>query len=159
MNVDAKSLLGFGIEEHGADVAARHLQGLAKQGEDPRPAFQQIIDELRAGEAGWFATHGEGGWPRLAESTLERKERQGLPRDPLVASRDLLRSLTVKRGRGAIRSATKTRMRFGSKLYYALFHDRGTGVPQRRPVLPVDVRTRKRMVKDVRDHMMKGTQG
>lgn len=151
--------LKLGIEERGADTAARHLQGLAKQGDDVRPAFRQMTEELVRAEVAWFESAGAGTWPALAESTRAKKEALGQPADPLVATQKLRRSLTVKRGTGAIRSVSKTRMRFGTKVYYAVFHAGGHGVPQREPLIPTDLRTRRRMVKDIRDHVLKGTKG
>lgn len=149
-----KNPLGFVMEEKGGEVAERHLTGLAKRGEDPRPAFRQITDELRLGEAEWFDSAGAGTWPRLSDRTLESKQRQGLPREPLVATGALRRSLTVKRGQGGIRSVTKRQMRFGSRIYYAKFHERGTGVPARPILVPLTPKTRRRMVDDIREHLL-----
>ena len=151
--------LGLDVRAHGDDVASRHLTALAKAGEDPRPAFRQIQEEIRTAEATWFGTRGEGSWPNLQQATLDAKLRRGQPPDPLVATGALRRSLTVKRGSGAIRSATKRQMKFGSKVYYGRFHERGGRVPVRRPLLPVDTRTRRRMVKDVREWLMGATRG
>lgn len=72
----------------------------------------------------------------------------------MVATGALLKSLTVERGRGARRSATKRQMKFGTSVYYGKFHEKGESVPQRRILVPLDTRTRRRMVTDVRDHML-----
>lgn len=146
--------LGFAIEAQGDDVAARHLQALAKRGGDPRPAFARIIEDLRRGEVEWFDTHGDGTWPPLAESTRALRAKQGRPATPLVLSGDLRRSLTVKRGSRSIRTQTRRQMRFGTKVYYGAFHARGDGVPKRSPLIPADLRTRRRMVDDIRDYLL-----
>ena len=146
--------LGFVIESHGDKAAARAVALLGKRGEDPRPAFAQMQDDLRAAEVEWYDSHGEGSWPHLDERTLENKQRQGYPPEPLVATGALRRSLTVKRGQKGIRSATKTRLRFGTRVPYAVFHQEARGVPQRRPLVPVDQRTRRKMTGDLRDHLL-----
>lgn len=142
------------ISVRGADTASRHLTALAKRGEDARPAFRSIQRQLRKAEAEWFRRGGRGTWPELDEDTRRIKRREGLAPEPLVATGALLRSLTVERGRGARRSAGKTKMTFGTSVYYGRFHERGEAVPKRRILVPLDTRTRRRMVSDVRDHML-----
>lgn len=149
--------LGFGIESKGDEAAAKLLRGLGKSAADPRPAFQQIADELRLGEAAWFASDGRGEWPHLAEATVAYKQREGMPSQPLVRTGALLRSLTAQRGASSRRTVTAKQMRFGTRVPYAVFHQEGRGVPLRRVLVPVDLRTRRRMVADVRDYLMKGT--
>jgi len=151
--------LGFDMEARGDEAASKLVYGLAKRGEDPRPAFRQIIDELRGVEPVWFSSHGRGSWAPLADRTREAKAKRGQPPDPLIATGALLASLTVKRGADAKRTAGKRSMRFGTKTYYARFHRMGEGVPIRDPLIPVDTRTRRRMVKDVRDYMLGKTKG
>jgi phage gpG-like protein len=153
------SPLDLGIQAQGDDVASRHLTELAKRGEDPRPAFRQIVEEMRSAEGEWFGSDGAGTWPKLADSTLEAKRRAGFPTDVLVATGALRRSLTVKRGKGAQRSITKRQMRFGTKVYYGKFHDQGSGVAKRPILVPMDAKARRRMVADVRDHMLGKTRG
>jgi len=152
--------LGLSIHSKGDEQAARTIRLLGKHGEDPRPAFRQILEELRVAEDMWFRTHGKGAWPHLAEATREAKQQRGQPDDALVASGALGHSLTARRAPGATRSATKTRMRFGSKVWYGKFHKIGSGTtPRRDPLIPVDSRTRRRMVTDVRDYMLGRTRG
>jgi phage gpG-like protein len=146
--------LGLSIKAKGDDVASRHLTELAKRGDDPRPAFREIVEDVRSAEADWFASEGRGSWPPLAARTLAAKARAGHAGGALVATGALRRSLTVKRGAGAVRSATKRQMKFGTKVHYARFHDTGEGAPKRRVMIPLDARARREMVKDVRDYMM-----
>jgi hypothetical protein len=156
---DVSKQQSLSIYAKGDEQAARTIALLGKRGQDPRPAFRQIIEELRVAEDLWFRSHGSGAWPHLADATREAKARRGEPSDILVASGALGHSLTVKRGQQSTRSATKTRMRFGSKVWYGRFHKLGDGVPKRDPLIPVDARARRRMVKDVRDFMLGRTKG
>lgn len=151
--------LGLDVQAHGDEAATKLVYGLAKRGEDPRPVFRQIINELRGLEPQWFGTLGRGTWPALADVTREAKRKRGQSSDPLIATRKLVDSLTVKRGGDARRSATKRAMRFGTKTYYARFHQKGSGVPVRSPLIPVDTKSRRQMVRDVRDYMLGKTKG
>jgi hypothetical protein len=151
--------LGLDVQAHGDEAATKLVYGLAKRGEDPRPVFRQIIDELRGLEPEWFGTLGRGTWPALAEVTREAKRKRGQSSDPLIATRKLIDSLTVKRGGDARRTASKRSMRFGTKTYYARFHHTGASVPLRSPLIPVDTKSRRRMVHDVRDYLLGKTKG
>jgi phage gpG-like protein len=152
--------LGLDIHAQGDAQAAKLVLLLGKRGEDPRPAFRQILDELRVAESQWYGSNGAGTWRPLADSTRDAKGRLGQPSTPLVATGELRRSLEVKRGRGATRSATKTRMRFGTKVWYGKFHKLGSGhLPVRDPLIMVDAKARRRMVRDVRDYMLGRTKG
>ena len=147
--------LGLDVQAVGDDAASKTLTQMAKRGEDPRPAFKTISAELLEAEVKWFRSDGEGTWPALAEATLLAKLDRGQPSTPLIATGMLARSLTKKTGgSGAIRSATRSRMRFGSKVYYGAFHQRGDHVPRRNPLVPVDQRTRRRMIDEVRSFML-----
>ncbi len=154
----AAEALGLDIKAEGDKRAALLLQRMAKRGGDPRPAFQQISDELGAAEAVWFTSGGQGEWPHLADKTLEAKQRLGYPADPLIRTGKLLRSLVVRRGRGAVRGKARTKMRYGTRIPYAIYHYRArTGyshVPHRSPLVPLDLKTRRRMVKDVESYLL-----
>lgn len=148
------------IDVVGEDVAARNLANLARRGDDPRPALKQMVEEIRVREVSWWSSHGGGSWPRLAESTLARKQALGQPSDPLVATGALRDSYTVKRGKQSRRTATKNTLRYGSRVWYARFA-LGTkrGEPARPPMFPVDYQVRRRMVKDVTDYLMGRSKG
>ena len=147
--------LGLDVQAQGVDVASKTLTQMAKRGSDPRPAFRSISDELRAAEAQWYASEGDHTWPALLPETIDAKMRRGEPSTPMIATRALVHSLTAKRWPGAVRSSTRRQMRFGTKVYYARFHQGGAFPnPVRKVLLPVDTRTRRRMVSEVRDYLM-----
>src|SRR5215475_9448367 len=124
--------LQLDIEQKGVEDSARLLYGMAKQGADPRPAFRQILDELRLAEDPWFRSRGQGTWPQLADVTKDDKMRLGYPSDPLVRTGYMGASLTMRSGRGTVRVATQNQMRFGTRVFYANFHRYGTGhMPER----------------------------
>lgn len=152
--------LGLDVQAQGVDVASKTLTDMAKRGADPRPAFRSISDQLRLGEAAWYASSGDHSWPSLLPETIEAKLRRGEPTTPMIATRALVYSLTKKRWPGSVRSATRRQMKFGTKVYYARFHEHGDFPnPVRKVLMPVDERTRRRMVNEVRDYLMGRTKG
>lgn len=151
--------LGLDMQARGDEAATKLVYGLAKRGEDPRPVFRQIISDLRELEPQWFSSHGHGSWAPLAEITRDAKRKRNQPSDPLIATRTLFDSLTVKRGSDAKRTASKRAMRFGTKLWYARFHEMGKGKRARSPLIAVDANSRRKMVKRVRDYMLGKSKG
>jgi hypothetical protein len=151
--------LEFTIESKGDEAVARLLHGLAHDAADPRPAFRQIAEELAIGEGAWFASDGAGTWPALAEATIREKQQKGYPPETLVATGKLKRSLIVRSGSSSRRTITARGMRYGTRVPYAIYHQRArTGyskLPSRPPMLPVSRPTRRRMVRDVRDYLMR----
>jgi len=146
--------LGFSITETGDEAAAKVVAGLATRGEDPRPAFKQVLVELAGVESPWFSSSGRDTWASLSDYTRQAKAAAGYPDKPLIRTGALERSLTVKRGSSGVRSATKRQMKFGTKVPYARFHKYGKRIPRRDPLIPLDTRTRRRMVTDVRDYLL-----
>jgi len=153
--------LGIDVQAQGQDAASKRFLDMAKRGEDPRPVFRTISEELRAAEIKWWSSEGEGSWPSLLPETIEAKIKRGQPTTPMVITHALVKSLTAKRGSKGVRSATRRQMKFGTRVFYARFHEHGDFPnPKRKVLLPVDVRTRRRMVGEVRDYMLgrkKGT--
>ena len=132
------------------------LLALAKRGEDARPALREIMDELRLAEDPWFASRGAGLWLPLADITRAQKAEQGYSSDTLVRTGALRTSLTAKSRSKSIRRVSKDRLRFGTNVFYARFHAYGEGVPLRDPLIPLDERTRRRMVSDVQKYVLTG---
>ena len=149
--------LQIDTKEKGIDQAERLLAGLAKRGDDARPALRRIQGELRSAEDPWFHSRGRGTWLPLADITLAEKEAHGYPADTLVRTGALGGSLTARSGSKAIRTLKKDEMHFGTRVYYAKFHAMGASpVPVRNPVVPVDRHTRERMVLDIKYFVLTG---
>jgi phage gpG-like protein len=108
----------------GDEQAERLLGRLARRLEDGTPQLLGLVDQLIEAEQERFAGRGIR-WRRLAPST----SRQG--RRPLVLTGELMRSLTVRGYRGQIVEVRPGQLRFGTRVYYARFHQKGEGVPKR----------------------------
>ena len=74
---------------------------MAGRADDLAPAMESVLDGILESARKQFDTeggHGSGGWDALAESTVERKAREGLDSRILHATLDLRRSLTERGG-------------------------------------------------------------
>lgn len=124
------------IQVKGLDETAGTLEGLGDRAADAfRALTPQVRDVFRAGEQRRFDTSGPG-WAPLAASTLERKARQNLPPAILRATGALYQSLT----RDPTADAVSGGLRLGTGVFYAQFHQAGTGTMPRRELVAVSDR-------------------
>lgn len=92
--------------------------------------FTPIVAEM---ERRWFDSHGNGGWPALAESTLERKAAEGLSLEPLRTDDrpgSLYDTLTDPQ---LAAEPGPTRFVWSTGVPYAHWHQDGGTVPGRPP--------------------------
>lgn len=115
----------------GDEQANALLTRLAGRLDDGRPQLLGLVDTLLAAERERFAT---ANWKRLGPRSLQRHHGEGAGSRPLVLTGRLMRSLTVRGARDQIIEIRPSSLRFGTSLYYARFHQRGQGVPTRKPV-------------------------
>ena len=109
-----------------------HLRDKAENTDD---LLERVGETLQERSERRFKTGGEGDWPKLAEGTKKRKERQGLSTQILVATGALRDSYTVKGARGSIFEVQNGRLKYGSSLPYASRHQLGSGVPKRQVIV------------------------
>lgn len=114
-------------------VKERHavagLEKMASRMVDIRPLKGAILTALLEGERRMWARPRGSRWAPLAESTIERKRREGLPPQILVATGKLRDSLTQEAGDGSIREAGRDYIRFGTTVLEAKFQVKGTANP------------------------------
>lgn len=115
------------VEVRGAREASELVARLARRMEDGRPALLGLVDLLLESEQERFAGRGQR-WRALARSTIRRKHGRGRP---LVLTGELMRSLTMRHAPGQSLTVTPTSIRFGTRVWYARFHQQGRGVPKR----------------------------
>lgn len=111
--------------------------GIADRAEDLRPAMRKVRDLMVEGHVKNFESQGSflgQPWPNLSAQTVERKARQGLPLEPMVATGALLRALSGGTGRRT--GATKTSARAGVSQFYARFHLAGASGARRGDLPP-----------------------
>lgn len=143
------------IEAQGVEKASGDLDALGKRAQRvTRDVSYKVRTVFRKSEERRFEREGPG-WPRLADSTVERKARQGLDRRMLIATGDLYRSLTAPRASNQIDQRQPDEFRFGTTVSYAGYHDTGTGVPKR-DLIDLSVKERRSIDQAIRDYITKG---
>jgi hypothetical protein len=120
----------FGITTTGQNKAANVLNSIGGRGADARPAWPAIFTLFTGYEKERFDALGPG-WPPLAEATKESKARKGHDPRLMRATGALEKSLVADRARGGIRKKSRYQLTFGSKVFYARFHQTGRGTPKR----------------------------
>jgi len=86
-----------------------------------------VVQNLQSTVRNHFLSQsGPGGWPPLAQSTIAKKGHSTI----LIETGRLLASLTG-RSRDTILDVSRLRMRWGTRVPYAAFHEEGEGVPRR----------------------------
>jgi hypothetical protein len=128
---------GIEIDTTGVRAQVAIMGKLGIRGADIRPAYDKVELVYREQGEQLFTSHGRGKWPGLADITVKTKATKGLDPRIMHASNVLYRSLTQKKPRNRWRRARKTELRWGTKVFYALFHQEGHGVPVRK-VLDID---------------------
>lgn len=120
------------IEARGVEQSASLLERLARKGENGRLLLPSLIDQLLEAERDRFA--GGVRWKRATPGTRSKDRRAG--RDPrlLVNTGRLMDSLTRRGGRDQVLEIRPNELKFGTRVYYAVFHQKGRGVARRAPV-------------------------
>lgn len=94
-------------------------------------------------------------WRKLAAVTLRKHREEGAGTQPLVLTGALRDSLT-ERGNPNMRVELRPgTLRFGSRVFYAEFHQKGKGVP-RRTVVGLSKDQRSDVVNQLRSFLMEG---
>lgn len=124
------------------------LKELQLKLDDWDPLWSSIDDIMVEHEQAWFASNGEGTWPKLADYTIKDKARRGYPPETLIREGDLLASLTdpesageVGQGRTTLGTFTRKSYSWGSDEPTAQYHQDGRETPNFMPARPVIVLT------------------
>lgn len=144
--------VGLELNVLGDEVIGRKLLRFAEGVEDARPAFGRMMRMFEAAALAQFQTEGRAGgekWPPLAESTLRSKP-SGL--SILERSGRMLNSLVeggVASSGDAVRFVGRQEMRWGTKVPYAAFHQKGTSRMPRRRVVALPELVKRRAVREL----------
>jgi phage gpG-like protein len=159
--VDVDPLMAAGpqmsVTQQGAGKAAVDLHKLGDRASDVRRVSEKVRSVYRKSNERRFQRDGDGDWPRLADTTEERKAREGLDPRPLRATDRLYRSLTSTRATGQVDVRDPTEFRFGTEIPYARFHDTGRGVPTRK-LIEFTPAERKQITELISGYVAKGRQ-
>lgn len=126
--------------------------------QNPEPALRKVMTELETMADNGFAAGRRplgGNWAPLSDNYRIYKSivRPGAP--ILTFDGDLRASLGRERGDGAIRSVQGNTLRYGTRIHYAVYHNKGTPHMPARPVLPVNGKKLQAMVaKKIQEHIL-----
>ena len=127
----------FTIQIDGDVQLARRLSRVSAGVRDFRPAWEQIVSQVERIEEEQFSSqgaHGSGGWQPLSPAYAAWKARNFGGGGILVRTGRLRSSLT-RRNPDSIREVRPLELRFGTRVPYAAFHQRGTrALPERKPI-------------------------
>lgn len=124
------------FEVRGNRQAAIRFRVMADKALDAKPVMAVIRELIIRGHREQFDTHGGflgDEWPPLADATIARKQREGLPEEPLVATGALGTALAG--GAGKSTTVTRAMVRVGLNkrtLWYAIFAASGASEQGRR---------------------------
>lgn len=148
--------MGFRITfDFSGDVQLdRTLARVGANVEDATPAWEKIADRFAAFESRQFASEGRagsGGWAPLSPRYAAWKAKRFPGQPILVATGELRQSLTQRPF--GIEEITPQSLTMGSGVEYGAYHQRGDGVPQRKPIdLPES--ERREWVRILQQHIM-----
>lgn len=124
--------------------------------ERPKPIFDAVMKQLEVkADEGFKAGRRPMGnsWAKLSPNYAAYKKVVRPGRPILTFDGDLAASLGTARGAGAIRETSDKKLRYGTTIYYAGYHNRGTETMPARQVLPVNGKQLQALVaKAVHDH-------
>ncbi len=145
-------------ETRGGERAMQRLLGIAQRIEDPRPAFREVVQDMRETSERQFETRGRRSgrpWRALATATVLAKNRGvSSGRGILELTLGLRRSLTRKTARYALGRVTRKGILYGTRHPVVRFHQAGTVKMPARELLVVTKRDSERWTQVVKRHVL-----
>jgi hypothetical protein len=137
---------------------------VGRRASDLKPVMAELRKLIIEGHKAQFEDHGQKlgtPWPPLSQQTVARKEREGLPDEPLVATRALQTALAGGAGRST--TVTRSMVRVGvsrSRLFYAIFaakgRTQGRGREPARPITGMNVAEGEEALSMIQRFVMEG---
>lgn len=125
--------------------------------EHPKPVFDRVVKELEVLADQNFSVGKRplgGPWAKLSPNYAAYKKVVRPGRPILTFDGPLSASLGTARGPGAIRETSDKKLRYGTSIFYAAYHNRGTENMPARQVLPVNGKQLQALVaKAVHEHI------
>lgn len=149
------------IEGYGETIVKRQLLRFSDQLMAPAAALETAATILRHAVEEQFDTEGgyaSGGWPALAQSTVDHKAKYDLDPRILRATGTLHASLTRKFDPQHIEHLSVDSLIFGSTVSYGIFHQSSrprTKIPFRPPIALTEA-TKRGMVREMQRALMVG---
>lgn len=143
------------IESFGDKQLTRDLLRISGNARDMTPAYDDAHKYLLQIESLQFATQGQfsGGWQPLAASTSKAKAAAGLDPRILHATLRLRNSLTRANHPDHVYETRPDGFVFSTRVPYGVYHQKGQGVPMRRPI-QFSENVKQRVMKILQQHVM-----
>lgn len=133
------------ITAHGWNTVGRKLTAIEGSLADMHDALEAATEIVYEHERQLFDSWGDGHWPPLAESTIQRKAAQGYgePQRPLYAMGNLFESVTSPHGPYSTREITDHQAVIGvdwdnNGYQIPVLHQEGTATMPARPIFTLD---------------------
>lgn len=162
--VAPRSSMSLSIEVLGEKIIERNLVRHAERAVNPIPVFEILAERFLLIEKMQFESQGvsgSGGWTPLSATYLQEKIKRGYDPRILFRTHALFNSLTHHDAPGSIRRITPEFMEVGTEVkssdgyVYAQAHQKGAGVPVRKPVDFTELE-RRRWVKTLQRYIVTG---
>jgi len=121
----------------GSQRIGRALSVITERASNLEPVFRVIADAIRESIADEIFSEGQGQWEPLSEQYAAAKVARWGPQPMLIASGQLLNSLTVQGAPGHVEVIEPDRVRVGSTIEYLRYHQSTgarTRIPRRAPI-------------------------
>ena len=130
-------MLEFRLSVPNAKDIAFRIERFGVQLTDWRAAWPSVTRRLAVMLAGQFELEGgrgsRGGWPPLSPRYARRKQKR-YPGRPVLQASGRLRSSLVGKSADTVEALEPGRMKFGTRVPYAIFHQTGTRNMPARPI-------------------------
>lgn len=147
------------IDVEGIEETRDDLEDMADRGEDFRPVFRKVADDLAKSWSENFTAQGllVGGWKTLDAQYAAWKSRNVPGAPPMIRSGNLFRS--ISEGRGVAIEIDKKSAVFGTKVEYAKFHQYGTTKMPKRQIVFVPQNAEREWSEMAKEHVVEGRSG
>lgn len=142
------------IDVAGINVVNRSLLRVARNAQNPKPAFAHIADLFALSTLRTFQTRNQGRWAALSPRYAEWKAVHYPGRPLMVRTGALMQDLTSQPF--GIDSRTSTTLTMGTDLPYAAFHMTGTRRMPARPPVVLTENAKKEMLRVLHDYVASG---
>lgn len=153
-------MLKIEVRAWGIEGAVREIMAVGARADDLTVAYRWVADDFQRIMARAFESEGQSTGPRWRELTLKwliHKIDVGKDHGTLQYNRDLVRSLTQRNAKGAVRTARHDTLILGTRIEYAEFHVTGTHNMPRRNFMRIPTWERARWVRAVEHYIATGS--
>ena len=150
-------LLNITLEIEGEKQLDRALGAMAKRVKNLRGVWPDIQEDFLEGERRIFKEQGtvKGKWKKLSQPYASRKAKKFRGRGILIATGNLMGSLTKAKHPNHFFVASRKGMTIGTAVSYAKFHQTGTAKMPKREVVRLRSEQKRRWPRLIQEYIVK----